>query len=187
MVFDRDMKCIESKQYLLKPHEYDKITQNDAQAIFILGCFYRDGLYGFEQDYTKALELLHRAGDLRNVNAYNNIGQAYETGKGVEIDMKKTQYYTELAAMRGDAYSRQNLGINEMKTGNIDQALRHYMIAVRSGQSNSLKMIKHFYSAGHAAKDDYTEALQSYQVYLGEIKSDQRDKAVAFDAHNPYY
>jgi len=27
MVFDRDMKCIESKQYLLKPHGYDKIAQ----------------------------------------------------------------------------------------------------------------------------------------------------------------
>ena len=27
MVFDRDMKCLESKQYLLKPHGYDKIAQ----------------------------------------------------------------------------------------------------------------------------------------------------------------
>jgi len=27
MVFDCDMKCIESKQYLLKPHGYDKIAQ----------------------------------------------------------------------------------------------------------------------------------------------------------------
>ena len=27
MVFDHDMKCLESKQYLLKPHGYDKIAQ----------------------------------------------------------------------------------------------------------------------------------------------------------------
>ena len=27
MVFDRDMKCLESKQYLLKPHGYDRIAQ----------------------------------------------------------------------------------------------------------------------------------------------------------------
>jgi len=27
MVFDRDMKCLESKQYLLKPHGYDGIAQ----------------------------------------------------------------------------------------------------------------------------------------------------------------
>jgi len=38
-----------------------------------------------------------------------------------------------------------------------------------------------------ATKDDYTEELQSYQVYLGEIKSDQRDKAAALNAHNRYY
>ena len=32
------------------------------------------------------------------------------------------------------------------------------------------------YSKGHATKEDYTKALQ-LQTYLGEIKSDQRDKA----------
>ena len=32
---------------------------------------------------------------------------------------------------------------------------------------------------GHVAKDHYANALQSHQVYLNEIKSDQRDKAAA--------
>ena len=43
----------------------------------------------------------------------------------------------------------------------------------------SLKIIKLMYREGEATKDDYTKALRSYQEYLDEIKSDQRDKAAA--------
>jgi len=50
-----------------------------------------------------------------------------------------------------------------------------------------LDKIKELYSEGHAAKEDYMKALQSYQEYLGEIKSDQRDKAAAADDHYRYY
>ena len=55
------------------------------------------------------------------------------------------------------------------------------MIAVRDGFAPSLTRIKLLYSYGHATKDDYTTALLSFQEYLGEIKSDQRDKAAAAD------
>lgn len=61
------------------------------------------------------------------------------------------------------------------------------MIAVRDGYSDSLEQIKRLYSHGHATKDDYMEALQSYQAYLDEIKSDQRDKAAAAGVNNRYY
>ena len=56
------------------------------------------------------------------------------------------------------------------------------MIAVGSGDNDSLKMIQQLYTTGHATKDDYAKALQAYQAYLDEIKSDDRDKAAAFKA-----
>jgi len=40
---------------------------------------------------------------------------------------------------------------------------------------------------GHATKEDYTKALQLYQTYLGEIKSNQRDEAASADEDNRYY
>jgi len=164
-----------------------RIEAKDPIAIYTLGCFYRNGEYGFEQDYTKTLELCHQAGELGYVNAYNNIGNAYETGNGVEVDKKKGVHYYELAAIRGDVTARYNLGATEQNLGNYDRALKHYMIAVRGGKSNSLKQIKNLYTNGHATKDDYMEALQSYQAYLDEIKSDQRDKAAAAGDGNRYY
>ena len=53
------------------------------------------------------------------------------------------------------------------------------MLSVRGGYSNAVDNIKRLYSNGRATKEDYTKALQSYQEYLGEIKSKQRDKAAA--------
>ena len=164
-----------------------RVETKDAAAMYNLGVCYRDGLYRFPQDYTKALELWNQAGEFGYAEAYTNIGYAYSKGEGVKVDKKKATYYYELGAMGGNVNARHNLGLDEAKAGNIERALRHYMIAVRSGQSNSLKMIKLFYSAGRATKDDYTKALQLYQEYLGEIKSVQRDEAAAADERNHYY
>ena len=157
-------------------------------AIYHMGNWYRVGELGFPQDYSKALELWHRAADLGYALAYNNIGYAYNTGRGVEVDMKKAIRYYELSAMGGNMRVRHNLASNEyLEEGTIDRALKHCMIAVRSGHSDSLEMIKRLYSNGHASKDDYMKALQLYQAYLGEIKSGQRDKAAAADDDYRYY
>ena len=102
-------------------------------------------------------------------------------------DEKKARHYYELAAMRGNILARYNLGCSEGYVGNYDRALKHYMIAVGFGNNESLKKIKQLYTYGQATKDDYAKALQGYQAYLGEIKSDDRDQAAAFDDEYKYY
>ena len=163
-----------------------RMEMNDANAILSQGGHYFNGLYGLPQNHAKALELWHRAAKLGNADANYNIGNAYYNGTAVERDMKKAIYYTELAAMGGDVNARCNLGGAEGNKGNMERALKHFMIAVRSGCADSLEYIKRLYSKGHATKDDYTNALRSYQAYVDEIKSDQRDKAAAFIDRNIY-
>ena len=58
---------------------------------------------------------------------------------------------------------------------------------MESGDHDSLKMIQRMYSNGHATRDDYAKALQAYQAYLGEIKSNDRDKASEYDEMYKYY
>jgi len=164
-----------------------RMEAGDPIAIFNIGMFYRDGKRGKPQDYTKALELFHRARDLGHPEAYGSIGFAYMIGEGVDIDEKKGKHYYELGAMDGDTMARHNLGINEEEAGNTERALKHYMIAVRNGHDDSLKEIQDLFTKGHATKEDYTEALQSYQAYLMEIKSAQRDKAAAYSESYRYY
>jgi len=77
--------------------------------------------------------------------------------------------------------------MEENNEGNMDRAMKHYMIAVRSGRQEALADIKKLYTIGQASKDDFMKALQSYQIYLGEIKSNQRDKAAATYEGCRYY
>ena len=175
-----------TKEGLIERRER-RIEAGDPIAIYNRGCRYRDGTDGFPQDADKALELWHRAAELGDSKAYCSIGVTYDIGEGVEIDKKKAMHYYELSAFMGNATARCNLGNKEVYAGNIDRALKHHMIAARSGDSKSLKCIKTLYSNGDATKEDYTKALQVYQAYLSEIKSPQRDKAAAFSEHYRYY
>ena len=116
-----------------------------------------------------------------------NIGCSYDGGFGVKQDEKKARHYYELAVMGGCMMSRHNLGVMDCEKGNMDRALKHYMIAVRGGDSNAVKGVQELFKRGYATKDDYSKALQSYQEYLNEIKSDQRDKAAAARDDYKYY
>jgi len=176
-----------SEEEMIKRYEKRRVEMNDSLAIYNHGCDYAEGRYGLPRNITKALELWHRAAELGRADAYYSIANDYLDGRGVGVDMEKVAHYWELAAIRGHAYARHNLGCLEGELGNKDRAMKHFMIATKDGYSNSLNNIKRLYSEGHATKDDYAKALQLYQEYLEEIKSEQRDEAVAFDNKNMYY
>jgi len=197
------------------PRYKKRVEVNDSIAIYSLGNYYRDGLYGLSQDRNKALELYHRAGELGYADAYTAIGYLYNNGDGVKVDKEKAIHYYELAAIGGDVQARYNLGNDEAfaamggdtlvramgrniearhimgaileNEGIMSRALKHYMLATRDGHADSLRRIQRLYIFGQATKEEYTNALQSYQEYLGEIKSKQRDEAAAASEKNSDY
>ena len=159
----------------------------DAEAICNLGSWYADGDYGMPQNHNKALELWHQAAKLGYAPSHFNIGNAYYAGDGVERNEKKAVHYYELAATGGDVESRYNLGAMEFNAGNMDRALKHFVIAAGCGSTVSLEDIKQMFMDGQATKDDYAKALRVHQANLVEIKSSQRDEAAAFDERYKYY
>ena len=163
----------------------------DANAIYNLGCWYNYGEQGFEQDLGRALELFLRAGELgcqMGCHSSNcNVGLAYFNGRGVERDVKKALHYYELAAKAGSINARHNLGAEEWRADNNDRAVKHFIIAAGGGSKESLDMIRKMFMDGDATKDDYSKALRSYQAYLDEIKTDQRDEAAASSSIFCYY
>ena len=164
-----------------------RVEMKDFYAMYEYGCCFDRGKLGCPQNLVKALEQFHRAGELGCAEAHNKIGYAYYYGKGVQRDMKKAAYYWEISAVNGDAKARHNLGAEEKDAGNMERALKHFMIAVECGISASLDTIKRLYMNGHATKEDYAKALQAYQSYLDEIRSDQRDDAAAHDSNQYKY
>ena len=102
----------------------------------------------------------------------------------MERDLKKATYYSELAAMGGEVMARHNLGTDEAYAGNMNRAMKHFMIAAGAGYDDSLKAIRECFMSGIATKDDFEKALRAHKEAADEMKSDQRDAAAAFLAQN---
>ena len=96
-----------------------KLMDNgNAVAFDVQASHYANGRNGRPQDFEKANELLLKAGELGCADAYSKLGFNYHAGNGVEVDEKRAEHYSELAAMNGDAIARNNLGLLEGKAGN---------------------------------------------------------------------
>ena len=53
------------------------------------------------------------------------------------------------------------------------------MIAASSGYDNSLKNIREMFMAGQVTKEEYGKTLRAHKDSQDEMKSDQRDIAIA--------
>ena len=159
---------------------YKKLVKNNnAVAMFQLGCYYRDGSKGLPQDREQAIQLLLRAGELGYARAYYMIAIAYFEGGGMfEQDKKKATYYWEIAAMTGDVQSRHQLGFLEYQAGNINRMTKHWIIAAGAGCDTSLDNVRRGFMVGHATKDDFEKALRTHKEAVDEMNSDQRDRVV---------
>lgn len=158
----------------------NKLVENcNAEAICELGMYYSEGAFGFPQDFVKANELYQKAGELGCSAGFLNLGNAYDSGMGVEVEATKAHYYWELAAMNGNIGARHNLGLRLVKVGDIDQGMKHMLIAARAGSLYSLEVVKVGYKGKAVTKEEYANALRACQERQNEMKSDQREKAKA--------
>ena len=157
------------------------MDKGNAQAFFACGNHYHFGntYLGLPQDHQKANELYLKAGELGCAAAYSNLGLSYEDGYGVERDTKKAKHYWELAAMAGDKDARHNLGAVEAEAGKYERAMRHFLMAAKAGNGESLDGIKQGYSKGFVTEDDYEKTLRAYHERQKEMKSEERDDAAA--------
>jgi len=152
-----------------------RMKLNDKEAFNYLGQAYRDGSEGLTKNLSKALELYNQAAELGSCNAHALIAGAYMRGDGVEQDKEKgIQHLKHAAAIGGHEMARYALG---MMASDRRIAMRHHMIAAKSGHKDALKKVGEGYKAGHLTKEDYASTLRAHQVSVDEMKSKQRDIA----------
>jgi hypothetical protein len=175
--------AVTSEEEMVQRH-MKRAKLGDAEAIYIIGCYYANGSHGFPRDRSKVLEIWKKAGELGHAEALLKIGIAYHLGRGVGKSRTKERQYMELAAIRGDTTARHHLGYIEECVNNLDVALKHYLIAARSGSSTS---INELFMAGNATTDDVKKTFHAYQTYINEIKSSQRDRAAVASERFKYY
>jgi len=149
---------------------------NDASAFYKLGCGYKFDLWG-AQDNERAFQLFERAVELGCTIAHHSIAYAYKNGQGVEEDFLKSIAHSEFAAVGGHEGARLNLGMVDKHIGRMDRAIKHFVVAARSGFDVALKEVGEGYNAGHITKDEYASTLRAYKDAADEMKSEQRTRA----------
>lgn len=154
-----------------------RMNLNDARAFHWFGAQYYDGIRGFPKDKNKALKLWHRAAELGSVHAHNHLANAFDNGQCVEKDKDRAIHHWKVAAMGGHEYARHGLGLEEEENNNMKIAMKHFMIAARAGEDDSLEKVGEGYKAGHVPKDEYASTLRAYQDSVGDMRSEQRSVA----------
>ena len=161
-----------------------RVDAGDPKAICRLGSSYFYGLLGLEKDVTRAVELYERAAELGVKGAHYNLGVLYNEGTDVRRDTVKAIRHYEAAAMLGHVSARFNLGNEEARAGSFCLALQHYLIAAKMGHECALNPIRRMLMGGDATKADYSEAMRGYQSAIEEMRSPDRDEALALGIEN---
>ena len=162
-----------------------RMEAGDADAFSSMGAWYMLRSHTLPQDIDKGLESLLRSAELESASAYYGIADFYSAGQLVPRNAKKALFHNQQAAMRANILARHRLGFGEMLLGNSDQAIKHWMIAVTSGNEDSLGTIKLMFTEGTATKAEYERALRAYHSYQEETQSDQHTRALEFMRAHP--
>jgi TPR repeat protein len=164
---DQDNKTEEEEvEDLLK-----RVAVNDPNALCMLADRYEYGEKGFPQDRTKAMELFTRSADLCNTKAHYCLGKIYHEGG----DLKKAKFYCEAAAMAGHEGARYNLGCMEVKSRNMEQAVKHWTIAASAGCFRAMHHVRINFELGVISRKSMDSTLTAYNSSCAEMRSEARD------------
>jgi len=155
----------------------DRMELSDAEAFYELAEHYRDG--------ENLVNALNSAAKLGSIRAHARFAAAYFRDLGIEeninIEKAKALHHCKLAAIGGHEIARFHLGAIECKNGNMDTAMKHYIISAKSGYDGALKVVGVGYEEGYVTKDEYASTLRAYQVSTDEMKSVEREIAALLE------
>ena len=156
-----------------------RMKSKNADSFYCLGNRYYKGDLGLTKDINKAMELWSQRAELGSINAHFSLGQLFYQGHGVNIDRNKAIHHWKVAAIGGHEHARVTLGHVEDERGFKDLALKHFMIAAKSGYDEALAEVGKGYKAGHVTKDEYANTLRAHQKTRDEMRSEQRRNAAS--------
>jgi len=147
-----------------------RIAANDPVAMRVKGIQQYK-----KEDYRRAFEYFTRAAELGDAEAQYRLAQLYSSAKGVGKDEGKEIHYLEEAAIGGHPSARRTLGLIEWNNGSAERALKHFMIAAKLGENDSIKMLMDAFRNGLVSKEDLASTLRAHQAAVDATKSPQRE------------
>ena len=149
-----------------------RIKANDPVAL------HQEGLVQDEKgEYGSAFKYYTRAAELGHVEAHHHLSLLYHNGQGVEEDRGQKKHHLEEAAIGGHPNARYNLGVVELYRGNIERAVKHWIISASLGDDQSIKLLMEYFKEGIVDKDELAATLRAHQAAADATKSPQREAA----------
>ena len=147
-----------------------RVKANDPVALCrMAGKCYDEG------DYDAAFEYFTKAAELGHSKAHFKLGMMYRNGRGVEKDEEKVVYHWEKAAIGGHPEARHNLACIEEENGNIERAVKHFVIAAKLGLKESMKVLWAMFKDGCIiSKEELDATLRTHHAAIDATKSPQR-------------
>jgi TPR repeat protein len=149
-----------------------RVEVNDAGAMTVMGSYYYHGKLGLLQDWEKALELWKQAAKLGSSQAHYLLGYDYRQ-RG---DSKKAKFHYEAAAMAGHDGARFILANMEFDSGNVEQAVKHWIIAASAGSYHAMNTMRKLFENGLVSRESIDSTLTTYNNSCAEMRSEARDK-----------
>ena len=134
--------------------------------------------------YSKAFMCFSKSAELGHADAYYRLAWLYQRGHGVEKDEGNYIHHLEEAAIGGHPRARVLLGIHEYNKNNLNRAVKHWIIAARQGDDESIKALMQGFKEGYVEKEVLAAAFRAHKVAVDATKSPERIEAEAFCRKN---
>ena len=158
-----------------------RVDLEDPQAVFKLGMTHGYGNYGQPVDQAKCIDLMRQAAALGFPGAHYQLGLFYRRGEmGLEQNEEEAIRHHQEAAEGGHLPSRHNIGCKEYNNGNPVAAMRHWRLCSSLGTKRSMECLIECFEDGLIHHRDLAESLQGMYRARAEMKSDDRDKHIAY-------
>jgi TPR repeat protein len=122
------------------------VEKGVAWAQFMMGDWYRQGLYGLKQSYVMAAMLFEKAVAQGDPAAMHNLARLSRNGQGVVQSFKKAVELYTMAAEQGHVKAMSDLGVLYIQGHGVDQsnalAREWWTKAANEGHEEAIKNLK---------------------------------------------
>jgi TPR repeat protein len=80
--------------------------------------------------------------------------------------------------MAGDEVARNNLGTMEIESGNMERAVKHWMIAASVGHYDAMHNMLVAFHNGVVSRESIDSTLTAYNTSCAEMRSEARDACI---------
>jgi len=167
--------------YSKSPEETDRQKKKRIEANDPMALRDKGRTHYFDGDYESAFEYCSKAAELGDMEAHCYLYMMYEAGLGVEKDKGKETYHLEVAAIGGHPRA---IGCNEValafqedSDSILNRAVKHWIIAAKLGDDDSIVRLKEGFKDGFVSKEEFASALRGHQAAVDATKSPQREEA----------